>query len=134
MAFRRKAAEEVGCFDESIQYGFDEVEFTERVCRAGYKMVLDPNVFVWHKHRSTLKEFLKQNFRYGRGSGLLLKRKRMKMCFHMVFSKSNRLHNLAANSWVADLSDFYNKLEHFSPTAVWIYNYTFTYHDDGLRL
>ena len=78
MAFRRKVAEEVGCFDESIQYGFDEVEFTERVCRAGYKMVLDPNVFVWHKHRSTLKEFLKQNFRYGRGSGVLLKRKRMK--------------------------------------------------------
>ena len=78
MAFRRKVAEEVGCFDESIKYGFDEVEFTERVCRAGYKMVLDPNVFVWHKHRSTLKEFLKQNFRYGRGSGVLLKRKRMK--------------------------------------------------------
>ena len=52
----------------------------------------------------------------------------------MVFSKSNRLHNLAANSWVADLSDFYIKLEHFSLTAVWIYNYTFTYHDDGLRL
>ncbi len=78
MAFRRKVAEEVGCFDEGIQYGFDEVEFSERVCRAGYKMVLDPNVFVWHKHRSTLKEFLKQNFRYGRGSGVLLKRKRMK--------------------------------------------------------
>ncbi len=81
MAFRRKATEEVGCFDESIQYGFDEVEFTERVCRAGYKMVLDPNVFVWHKHRSTLKEFLRQNFRYGRGSGVLLKRKRMKDAF-----------------------------------------------------
>ena len=78
MAFRRRVAEEVGCFDESIQYGFDEVEFTERVCKAGYKMVLDPNVFVWHKHRSTIKEFLKQNFRYGRGSGVLLKRKRMK--------------------------------------------------------
>lgn len=78
MAFRRKVAEEVGCFDESIQYGFDEVEFTERVCRAGYKMVLDPNVFVWHRHRSTLKEFLKQNFEYGRGIGVLFKRKRMK--------------------------------------------------------
>ena len=78
MAFRRKVAEEVGLFDESIHYGFDEVEFTERVCRAGYKMALDPNVFVWHKHRSTLKEFLKQNFRYGRGSGVLLKRKKMK--------------------------------------------------------
>jgi len=73
MAFRRKAFKEVGCFDEGIKYGFDDVEFVERVCKAGYKMVLDPNVLVWHKHRSTLKEFLKQNFNYGRGSGVLLK-------------------------------------------------------------
>jgi len=75
MAFSRKAFEEVGCFDESIRYGFDDVEFVERVCKAGYKMVLDPDVLVRHKHRSTLKEFLKQNFSYGRGSGVLLKRK-----------------------------------------------------------
>jgi hypothetical protein len=33
---------------------------------------------VWHKHRSTLGEFLKQNFQYGRGSGLVLKRNRLK--------------------------------------------------------
>jgi cellulose synthase/poly-beta-1,6-N-acetylglucosamine synthase-like glycosyltransferase len=96
MAFKRKVAEEVGCFDESIQYGFDEVEFTERVCRAGYKMVLDPKVFVWHKHRSTLKEFLKQNFRYGRGSGLLLKRKRMKD----AFSKWSFLSLIGFISWL----------------------------------
>ena len=78
MAFRRKVAEEVGYFDENIQYGFDEVEFADRVCRAGYKMVLDPEVTVWHKHRSTFGEFLKQNFQYGKGSGLVLKRKRLK--------------------------------------------------------
>jgi cellulose synthase/poly-beta-1,6-N-acetylglucosamine synthase-like glycosyltransferase len=78
MAFRRKAVEEVGYFDESIQYGFDEVEFTDRICRAGYKLVLDPEVYVWHKHRATLGEFLKQNFQYGKGSGLVLRRKRLK--------------------------------------------------------
>jgi len=78
MAFRRKVAEEVGCFDEQIQYGFDEVEFADRICRAGYKMILDPDVLVWHKHRSTLREFLKQNFQYGKGSGLVLKRNRLK--------------------------------------------------------
>ena len=78
MAFRRKVAEEVGYFDENIEYGFDEVEFADRICRAGYTMVLDPDVLVWHKHRSTLKEFLKQNFQYGKGSGLVFKRNRMK--------------------------------------------------------
>ena len=78
MAYRRKVAEEVGYFDENIQYGFDEVEFADRVCKAGYKMVLDPKVSVWHKHRSTFGEFLKQNFQYGKGSGLVLKRNRLK--------------------------------------------------------
>ena len=78
MAYRKKVAEEVGYFDENIQYGFDEVEFAGRVCKAGYKMVLDPNVLVWHKHRSTLGEFLKQNFQYGKGSGLVLKRNRLR--------------------------------------------------------
>ena len=78
MAFRRKVAEEVGYFDEHIQYGFDEVEFADRICRAGYKMVLDPDVLVWHKHRSSFREFLKQNFQYGKGSGLVLKNNKLK--------------------------------------------------------
>jgi len=77
MAYRKKVAEEIGYFDENIQYGFDEVEFADRVCKAGYKMVLDPKVLVWHKHRSTLGDFLKQNFQYGRGSGLVLRRNRL---------------------------------------------------------
>jgi glycosyltransferase involved in cell wall biosynthesis len=78
MAFRRKVVDEVGYFDENIKYGFDEVEFADRVCKAGHKMVLDPNVLVWHKHRSTLKEFLKQNFQYGKGSGVVLKQKKLR--------------------------------------------------------
>jgi GT2 family glycosyltransferase len=77
MAFRRKVAEEVGYFDEEIMYGFDEVEFADRICRAGYKMVLDPKVSVWHKHRSTFMDLLKQNFQYGKGSGLVFKKKKL---------------------------------------------------------
>jgi cellulose synthase/poly-beta-1,6-N-acetylglucosamine synthase-like glycosyltransferase len=77
MAFRRKAAEQVGYFDEHIKFGFDEVEFADRICKAGYKMVLDPEVTVWHKHRSTLGDFMKQNFQYGKGSGLVLKRNKL---------------------------------------------------------
>ena len=52
----------------------------------------------------------------------------------MVFLKSNRLHNLAANSWVADFSEFCNELEYLFPISVWIYNYAFNYRDGGLRL
>jgi GT2 family glycosyltransferase len=78
MAFRRKTLEDVGGFDEGIRHPFEEDEAVERVCKAGYKMVLDPNCLVLHKHRSSLKELLKQNFSYGRGIGFLLKKKKTK--------------------------------------------------------
>lgn len=74
MAFRREAFEKVGGFDETILYSFDEDEFVEKVCKAGYKMVIDPDTLIRHKHRSTLKDLLKQTFQYGRGSGFLLRR------------------------------------------------------------
>ncbi len=71
MAVRRSAVERVGLFDESIAFGFDEDELVERICKNGNRMVLDPAVLIRHKHRSSLVELLKQNFRYGRGMGLL---------------------------------------------------------------
>lgn len=81
MAVRREIIEEVGLFDEKIMYGFDEDELVERICRKGHEMVLDPDILVKHKHRSTLPELLKQNFRYGRGIGLLLKMRGIKSAF-----------------------------------------------------
>lgn len=75
MAFRRTVIGKVGGFDEDIHYGFDEDELVERVCKAGYKMVLDPETSVRHQHRAGFKEFLKQTFNYGRGGAILLKKK-----------------------------------------------------------
>lgn len=74
MAFKREALEAAGGFDESIRHAFDEDELVERVCKTGYKMALDPNCLILHKHRTSLKELLKQNFRYGRGIGFLLRK------------------------------------------------------------
>jgi cellulose synthase/poly-beta-1,6-N-acetylglucosamine synthase-like glycosyltransferase len=74
MAFRRKAFEDAGGFDESIRYSFEEDEIIERICKTNYKLILDPQVLVWHKHRSNLKDILKQSFKYGKGTGKLLKR------------------------------------------------------------
>jgi len=83
MALRREVLKKVGLFDEGIRYGFDEDELVERICKSGYKMVLDPNVLVRHKHRSSLSALLKQAFSYGKGSGLLLR----KMGIRGVFSR-----------------------------------------------
>jgi len=69
MAIRREVTEKAGFFNENIVYGFDEDEFVERICKNGNKMVLDPEVMVMHKHRSTILNLLKQNFRYGQGIG-----------------------------------------------------------------
>lgn len=82
MAIRRKAIENAGGFDESIHFGFDEDELVERICKEqNYKLVLDPKLYVKHKHRTRLKELLQQNFRYGRGNAILLKRKKFESAY-----------------------------------------------------
>ncbi|MBS7634297.1 glycosyltransferase [Candidatus Bathyarchaeota archaeon] len=73
MAFRREAMEKAGLFNEKIHYGFDEDDLAERVCKLGYKMLLDPEVIVWHKHRRSLLNLLKQFFNYGKGGALLIR-------------------------------------------------------------
>jgi len=97
MAFKRNVIEKAGGFDESILHGFDEDELVERVCKSGYKMVLDPNVWVWHKHRSSLPSLLKQTFEYGRGGGLLLRSKGLKD----IFSKWILLSILGFALWLS---------------------------------
>jgi glycosyltransferase involved in cell wall biosynthesis len=81
MALRQDAIKKAGLFDEDIKYGFDEDELVERTCKIGYKMVLDPNVLVKHKHRPVLRELLRQNFSYGRGLGLMLRKMGIKSAF-----------------------------------------------------
>lgn len=76
MAFRRDALRSIDLLDERINYGFDDLEALERIVAAGYVLVLNPDVKVVHNHRSRMKDFLKQNFRYGRGAMLFLLTKR----------------------------------------------------------
>ena len=75
MSFRRSVLDKIGLFDEDIRYGFDETELVERVGEAGYNTVLDPEVLIYHRHRETIKEILKQIFGYARGSILLIKKR-----------------------------------------------------------
>jgi len=78
MAFRREVFEKVGEFDEEIHHGYDEVEFVERVCKAGYKMALDPKATIKHKHRKDVKRLFRQTFSYGKGGALVLRKKGIK--------------------------------------------------------
>ncbi|KYH38260.1 MAG: Mycofactocin system glycosyltransferase [Candidatus Bathyarchaeota archaeon B23] len=76
MAFRRHALEKIDLFDERIYYGFDDLEPVEELGLRGFRIVLDPRVLIWHKHRTTLWAMIKQHFNYGRGGALLLIYKR----------------------------------------------------------
>jgi GT2 family glycosyltransferase len=100
MAIRRSILAEAGEFDENIEYGFDEDELVERICSTGHTMVLDPDLLVSHKHRSSVRELLKQTFRYGRGMGVLLREKGLKS----IFSKWILLIIFGLILWTALLS------------------------------
>ena len=76
MAFRRSALARIKFFDENIYYGFDDLQPVEELSFKGFKIILDPEVMVWHQHRSTLPSLLKQHFNYGRGGTLLVIHKR----------------------------------------------------------
>ncbi len=78
MSFRRDVLEKINLFDDRITYGFDDLESVERVLNAGFKVLLNPEVRVFHRHRTKLAEFLSLNFRYGRGGALHLLAKRSK--------------------------------------------------------
>ena len=72
MAFKRNALEKINYFDEKIDYGFDDLDPVERLGSTGFRIVLDPEVSVYHQHRSNLRDELKQHFNYGRGGAKLI--------------------------------------------------------------
>jgi glycosyltransferase involved in cell wall biosynthesis len=76
MAFRRDALAMINYFDERIEYGFDDLIPVEEVGDTGFHIVLDPEVYVYHQHRTLLGEMLLQHFNYGRGGAKLIRAKR----------------------------------------------------------
>ncbi len=66
MAIKREALTKIGGLDTSLKT-FEDVDTVQSICEAGYKMILDPKMYVWHKHRQTLRGILKQTHAYGMG-------------------------------------------------------------------
>ena len=76
MAFKRDALAKIDYFDERIEYGFDDLVPVEEVGAVGFRIILDPEVYVFHQHRTHLGNMLLQHFNYGRGGAKLIKAKR----------------------------------------------------------
>lgn len=52
----------------------------------------------------------------------------------MVLSEPNWVHKLAVDSWIADVSNFYFKLQHFLLAAIRVHWIALTYIGDSLRV
>jgi glycosyltransferase involved in cell wall biosynthesis len=63
---RRELFDEVGLFDERLVSGGD-VEFGQRVHRAGYEQRFEPNVVLTHPARDSVRSLASKMFRVGRG-------------------------------------------------------------------
>jgi succinoglycan biosynthesis protein ExoA len=75
VAYRRSVFDAVGLFDE----GFDaceDVEFNDRVDRAGLRCYFTPRVAVRYRPRASLRGLFRQMVRYGRGRMRLLRKHR----------------------------------------------------------
>lgn len=69
-AFLKKTFIAAGGFDERLQRAAEDLDFTYKLSKLGYqdKLHYASKAIVMHKHRSTFKDFWKQQFNYGFGS------------------------------------------------------------------
>jgi glycosyltransferase involved in cell wall biosynthesis len=74
---KREVIERVGLMDETYKYSIHDIDFSEKVRRIGYKIVLNPKVCAKHilsSHQRSLKSHLIKAWQYGFPSGIILKR------------------------------------------------------------
>jgi len=72
-AYRRELFDEIGVIDEELVTG-EDIDLTTRAFKTRYNFVFDKEAIVYHYHRSTIKQYLKQFFNYGKGSYKLFKK------------------------------------------------------------
>ena len=72
LAFRREVFEAVGLFDPASPRGGESTDFCTRFFRGtGLLLELAPRAVVFHRHRATTADFLRQQWGYGRGHAYL---------------------------------------------------------------
>ncbi|MGZ9005506.1 MAG: glycosyltransferase [Burkholderiales bacterium] len=68
VAIPREAFLRTGGFDEAFSFGHEDREFGVRWADHGLNSAWIPGVVVVHRHKLTLRSFLRQQFRYGAGA------------------------------------------------------------------
>jgi GT2 family glycosyltransferase len=71
MAFRRRALEEIGGFDERFRVAGDDVDVCWRLQEAGWKLGFSAGAVVMHRRRDSVRRYLRQQYGYGKAEALL---------------------------------------------------------------
>lgn len=71
MAFWRELILELDGFDPVFTAAGDDVDFCWRVLDAGWELAFHPAAFVWHRRRSDLRAYARQQRGYGRAEALV---------------------------------------------------------------
>ncbi len=64
MGCRRSVFNKLGGFDEGLRYG-EDIDFSLRLIRRGFRVLLFPKAYVYHKRRVDLKKFFNQVYYSG---------------------------------------------------------------------
>jgi GT2 family glycosyltransferase len=71
MAFRKGVLDELGGFDPQFRVAGDDVDICWRLQDAGWTIGFSPAAMVWHRRRSSVRAYLRQQRAYGEAEGLL---------------------------------------------------------------
>jgi GT2 family glycosyltransferase len=73
MAFRREALEAIGGFTPIYLRAGDDVDVCWRLQARGWRIGFAPSALVWHRHRSSLRAYWRQQVGYGEGESWLMR-------------------------------------------------------------
>jgi hypothetical protein len=72
MAFRREALQAIGGFNPIYLRAGDDVDVCWRLQARGWRLGFAPSALVWHRHRSSVKAYWRQQVGYGEGESWLM--------------------------------------------------------------
>ncbi len=70
-SFKREVLEKVGYFDETLPPG-EDFDLNTRIRKAGFKILLDPDIKFYYYPRNCIGSLMKQYFHYGRVKPIVL--------------------------------------------------------------
>lgn len=73
LVVRKSALEKIGGFNADYRVAGDDVDFCWRLGEAGFRLGFCGAAFVWHRRRTTLWRYFKQQYGYGKAEALLMR-------------------------------------------------------------